>query len=137
MRPRERFPTSTFPPETNGIAGMARVLLDTDVLVDHLVDPSRALSAELVSDAVYSSITRAELFSGQNADESVIEHLLANFEEVPVDRSVAEEAGRIRRIVGIKLPDALIAATAIVTKRTLLTRNLRDFRKVKRLKVHK
>lgn len=116
---------------------MARVLLDTDVLIDHLVDPSRGLSARLVGDAAYSSITRAELFSGQNADEGVIEDLLANFEEVPVDRSVAEEAGRIRRIVGVKLPDALIAATAIVTKRTLVTRNVRDFRKVKRLKLHR
>lgn len=115
---------------------MARVLLDTDVLIDHLVDPARPLSAALVSDAAYSSITRAELFSGANTDEGVIEDLLANFEEIPVDRAVAEEAGRIRRIVKIKLPDALIASTAIVTKRTLITRNVRDFRKVKRLKVH-
>lgn len=115
---------------------MARVLLDTDVLIDHLVDPSRSLSVDLASDGAYSSITRAELFSGVNADEGVIESLLANFEEVPLDRPVAEEAGRIRRIVKIKLPDALIAATAVVTKRALVTRNVRDFKKVKRLKLH-
>ncbi len=116
---------------------MARVLLDTDVLIDHLVDPARGLSAGLVSDAAYSSITRAELFSGQNSDEAIVESLLVNFEEIPVDRSVAEEAGRIRRIVGIKLPNALIAATAIVTKRALVTRNVKDFRKVRRLKLQK
>lgn len=116
---------------------MARVVLDTDVLIDHLVDPSRALPTSLVSDAAYSSITRAELFSGENTDESVLEDLLVNFEEIVVDRLVAEEAGRIRRIAKIKLPDALIAATAIVTKRALVTRNVRDFRRVKRLKLQR
>src|SRR3712207_6537257 len=97
------FPISPSPPATSGIAEMARVLLDTDVLIDHLTDASRPLSASLVADAAYSSITRAELFSGESSDEGVIEDLLANFEEIPVDRAVAEEAGRIRRIVKIKL----------------------------------
>jgi prevent-host-death family protein len=42
--------------------------------------------------------------------------LLAPFREIPVDRTVAERAGRIRRESGIRLPDALIAATAIEHK---------------------
>ncbi len=114
---------------------MASVLLDTDVLIDHLVDPSRSITSS-VGSAAYSSITRAELYSGINADEAVIDRLLVNFEEIPIDRSIAEEAGRIRRIVKIKLPDALIAATAIATKRHLYTRNVRDYKKVKRLKLY-
>lgn len=113
---------------------MARVLLDTDVLIDHLIDPARSISPT-IGDAAYSSITRAELYSGLGADEDVVDRLLVNFEEVPVGRAIAEEAGRIRRILRIKLPDALIAATAITTKRRLVTRNLRDYRRVKRLRL--
>ncbi len=112
---------------------MARVLYDTDVLVDHLQDRARTLTAE--PDAAYSTVSRAELFSSEGVAESVVDDLLDNFEEIPVDRRVAEEAGRIRRETRVNLPDALIAATAITTDRRLITRNLRDFRRIKGLRL--
>jgi predicted nucleic acid-binding protein len=114
--------------------GVAEVVLDTDVLVDHL-QGTRTLGSEFAGSR-YSSITRAELFSAKKADEAVIDRLLAQFEEIPVDQRVAEEAGRIRRITGLRLPDALIAATAIRIKRPLFTRNVRDFKKVRRLALY-
>ncbi len=113
---------------------MARVLLDTDVLIDHL-SGNNALSSEF-SGSCYSTVTRAELYSWKQADESIIDRLLDQFDEVFVDRLVAEEAGRIRREFGVRLPDALIAATAIRAKRPLFTRNIRDFRRIKRLRLH-
>ena len=111
---------------------MARVLFDSDVLIDHLNGSARIPTT--FTGSSYSSITRAELYSWERADESVIDRLLDQFEEVPVDRRIAEEAGRIRRETGIKLPDALIAASAIVSKRPLLTRNTRHFKNVARLR---
>ena len=114
---------------------MARVLLDTDVLIDHLAG-SYAIPATVAGSA-YSSISRAELYSWEHADERVIDRLLDQFEEVAVDRPIAEEAGRIRRETKLRLPDALIAASAIISKRPLMTRNLRDFKKVKRLRFHR
>ncbi|MDQ3767274.1 MAG: type II toxin-antitoxin system VapC family toxin [Actinomycetota bacterium] len=113
---------------------MAKVVLDTDVLIDHLGGKS-SLSA-VFSGSSYSVVSRAELYSWTQADEAIIDRLLEQFEEVPVNRVVAEEAGRIRRESGLRLPDALIAATALHAKRPLFTRNLRDFRKVKRLRLH-
>lgn len=112
---------------------MAKAILDTDVLIDHLervrrLDPSLAGSS-------YSSITRAELYSWRSVDEDVVDRLLSQFEEIPVDRDVAEEAGRIRRESSLRLPNALIAATAILAKRPLLTRNKKDFRRVPRLRL--
>lgn len=115
---------------------MAKVLLDTDVLIDHLTSKDRALPSEL-TDAAYSSITRAELYGAPEGDEEIVDRLLIQFEEIEVDRIIAEEAGRIRRADKVKLPDALIAATAIVSKRRLFTRNVRDFRKIKRLSLYK
>lgn len=110
---------------------MAKAILDTDVLIDHL-RKVRPLDASFAGSG-YSTVSRAELYSWEEVDETVIDRLLAQFEEIAVDRAVAEEAGRIRRETRIRLPDALIAATAILTKQPLLTQNQRHFKKVRRL----
>lgn len=97
--------------------------------------PGVSLSSEL-SGSSYSTVTRAELYSRTQADESIIDRLLDQFDEVSVDRLVAEEAGRIRRELGVRLPDALIAAAAIRVKRPLFMRNVRNYRRIKRLRLH-
>ncbi len=112
---------------------MARVLFDSDILIDHLSGSAAIPSA--FAGSSYSSISRAELYSWEHADERVVDRLLDQFEEVSVDREIAEEAGRIRRETSIRLPDALIAASAIMSKRPLLTRNVRHFKKIKRLQL--
>lgn len=111
---------------------MADLLLDTDVFVDHLrgarpikVDGHRVH---------YSVITRAELFAGNTASD-VVSVLLAPFREVPVDRAIAERAGRIRREAGVRLPDALIAASALEHGLGLVTRNKSDFAGIRGVRV--
>jgi predicted nucleic acid-binding protein len=112
---------------------VADVLVDTDVFVDHLRG-ARTLGAG--RDALsYSTITRCELLAGAREQEAAVRELLAPFREHPVDRQVAETAGRIRRETGIRTPDALIAATALVHSLALLTRNRRDFERVRRLRL--
>jgi predicted nucleic acid-binding protein len=64
-----------------------------------------------------------------------VSRLLAPFQELPVDRAVAERAGRLRRKKGLRLPDALIAATAIEHDCTLVTRNRADFASIRQLRV--
>lgn len=111
---------------------MADVLVDTDVFVDHLrgataIDPA----GHRIN---YSVITRAELFAGTTAT-GLVAALLTPFREIPVDRDIAERAGRIRRETGIRLPDSLIAATAVERTLTLVTRDRRDFDPVPGLRV--
>jgi predicted nucleic acid-binding protein len=48
----------------------------------------------------YSVVTRCELFAGRESDEEAVGLLLAAFRELPVDRPIAERAGRIRRETG-------------------------------------
>ncbi len=87
---------------------MADVLVDTDVLIDHL----RGQAFEPGSDRVFCSvITRGELFAGTGTDEEAVRRLLAPLVEIPVDRDLAEKAGRLRRTRRIAPPDAVIAAT--------------------------
>ncbi len=112
---------------------MAELLLDTDVFVDHLRGARRLRPGR--HRLHYSVVTRCELFAGRGADEDVLRLLLAPFRELPVDRGIAERAGRIRREAGVRTPDALIAATALQHRLTLVTRNLRDFQPVRGLRL--
>lgn len=112
---------------------MARFVIDTDVFIDHLRAAHRI--SVPAADGGYSSITRAELYAGRNADESAIDLLLGSFEEFPVSREVAEEAGRLRRTIGIALADAVIAATALLYRSAIVTRNRRHYARVPGLKV--
>jgi hypothetical protein len=61
--------------------------------------------------------------------------LLAPFRELEVGRSVAERAGRVRRETVVRLPDALIAATAIEHKMSLFTPNRSDFEEIRGLRM--
>ena len=56
-------------------------------------------------------------------------------DEWEVGGDVAERAGRLRRETGVRLPDALIAATAIEHKLSLFTRNRSEFEKVARFRL--
>jgi predicted nucleic acid-binding protein len=104
---------------------VAELLADTDVFVDHLRGVRELRRArDTIS---YSVITRAELFAGGAEQETRVERLLAPFRELEVDRETAEQAGRLRREHDILLPDALIAATALLHELVLVTRNTRDF----------
>lgn len=111
---------------------MADFLVDTDVFVDHL---RGAKQLDPKSHRVnYSVVTRAELFAGSSATE-IVSLLLAPFREIDVAREIAERAGRLRRESGIRLPDALIAATAIEHKLNLFTRNRAHFEGVRGLRI--
>jgi predicted nucleic acid-binding protein len=110
---------------------VADFLVDTDVFVDHLRGARRF---EAKSHRIhYSVVTRAELFAGNTATD-LISILLAPFREIEVGRVVAERAGRLRE-TGVRLPDALIAATAIEHKLSLFTRNRSDFEKLAGLRL--
>lgn len=112
---------------------MANVLVDSDVLVDHLRGHRPYERGE--DRPHVSVITRAELFAGNVADEPRVRALLASMTELDVDRPIAERAGQIKRETGIALTDAAIAATALQHGLALVTRNTRDFERVPGLRL--
>lgn len=78
------------------------------------------VEAEVLS---FSSWTKEECF----ATELFLEE---NFTSIPFDRHIARIAAEVRRETKLKFPDAAIAATALFTNTPLITRNIRDFKKV-------
>lgn len=105
-------------------------LFDTNILIDHLNGISKA-TRELrrSNDAAISMITWIEVMTGASGadEEAVLRAFLLNFECLPVSSAVAERAAVVRRQMKIKMPDAIILATAEVTGRELVTRNVKDF----------
>lgn len=101
------------------------LLVDTDVLIDHLRGVQRFDPGE--RSVSYSSITRAELFAGPEQQLDAVRSLLGPFNQIPVDGPIAEIGGALRRAVAIPLPDALIAATAVRGGLAVMTRNRRHF----------
>lgn len=107
---------SEFLLDTNFILGM---LKGTPAVVDLI--QREHLSA---GQCAYSAITRMELlgFPGiTRAEDELIRNRLAMFACLPVDRAVEDRAIELRRNRRVKLPDALIAATAITHGLRLLT----------------
>lgn len=108
-----------------------QVVVDTDVLIDHLRGHRRLDPAITMA---YSVVSRCELFAGTD-DAAIIRTLLDAMVEVDLDRQVAETAGAIRRDQRMAIADAVVAATALRLGVPLVTRNARHFRGVPGLEV--
>jgi len=107
------------------------VLLDSVILIDHLngFEAATAFLQANGASAAISSVTRAEVLAGCSALEAPrVAALLDRFRVLPMDAPVSDEAARVRRETGLKLPDAIQAAFALRHDLRLATRNLKDFR---------
>ena len=108
---------------------MVGALFDTNILVDHLnaIPQARAEIDRFESRAI-SIITWMEVMVG--ADVGLVEatqRFLDGFEVIALDDAIAGRAVDLRRAHRIKLPDAVIWATAQAAGRLLITRNTKDF----------
>ena len=80
-----------------------------------------------------SVITYMEVLGYQFRDskeEEFIREMVEIFSVLFIDQKIADMAIEIRKKQRIKLPDAIIAATAKVLNLCLVTRNIDDFKKV-------
>ena len=69
------------------------------------------------------------------SEREAIEGMLRGLIFVPVDMPIARQAAELRSSYGLKLGDAMIAATTLFTGSSLVTRNIRDFRRVPSLAI--
>lgn len=115
-------------------------LIDTNAAVDYL-DNKLPPEANTLIDKIESRIsiiTRIELLSWPNATEqqtSVLEEFIHNSHVYNFQEQMVQYTIGLRKKYRIKLPDAIIAATAIVNDQTLITRDTKDFNKIEELQI--
>lgn len=105
-------------------------LYDTNILIDFLNGIGAARTeCEQCADRAISIVTWIEVMAGAEpgSEEASTRRFLSRYRLLQISRPVAEQTAKIRRTMRIKLPDAIILATAWTTGRTLVTRNTRDF----------
>ena len=108
---------------------MVKVLFDTNIVIDMLkgVPAARDVLSNYPQRAV-SIITWMEVMVGTPASRTnATQDFLKGFELIGLDENVAEQAVVIRKAHRLKLPDAVIWATAKVNGLSLLTRDTKGF----------
>lgn len=108
---------------------MVKALFDTNILIDYLNGIENA-KTELAryEDKAISIITWMEVQIGTElAEQAKVDNFLLTFTTLPIDGPISVRAVALRKEYKIKLPDAIIWATAKVDHRLLVTRNTRDF----------
>jgi predicted nucleic acid-binding protein len=113
------------------------LLIDSDVLIDHLRKEKKALrflATELEKNSLVciSVISRAEILAGmKKGEDDIVNNLFEILIPVNIDVSIADRAGKYLRNYGkshsLSIGDALIAATSKEMSLTLITRNLKHY----------
>jgi predicted nucleic acid-binding protein len=80
------------------------------------------------ADKAISVITWMEVMVGATPEtEGIVRGFLSGFVSLPIDEQISDVAVALRKKHKIKLPDAIVWATAQVDRRILVTRNMKDF----------
>jgi predicted nucleic acid-binding protein len=110
--------------------GTVKALFDSNILIDFIQGREEA-EAELdrYEEVAISRITWMEILIGarNEAEVRLRQMFLDEFRLVELDVHVAREAISLRQDRRLKLPDAIILASARVWRGLLVTRNSRDF----------
>jgi len=114
-----------------------RFLLDSNVLIDTLnreIDLLAFLDTLPDCEIYINPVVEIEVLAKEGMsvrEESEARALLNSFKWIDIDKNVREIAIQIRRAKELRLPDALIAASAITLNATVLTNDphLRDYQR--------
>ena len=122
---------------------MSELLVDTDILIDiannDIVAKNRIQQESQTKQLAISTITVMELTVGSRNKSEVrsLKHFLRQFQIVRINPKISDEAVNLIENYslshGLKIPDALIAATAIDYDIPLLSKNQRDYRFIAKL----
>ena len=120
-----------------------KILIDTSVIIDfqRVKEKKNTWLYKLASsgqDLYVSILTHTELHAGSSIWEDKrkkkeLEVVLKDLKILPLTPEISEMSGKVKYLSGIKIADAIIAATAVINKISLATLDQKDFPKVKGL----
>jgi hypothetical protein len=105
-------------------------LFDSNIVIDYLNGvPQAAVELAQYKQAYISPITwvEAQVKAPPGLEDATREAIDANFKRFELDEATLLESLTLRRTHRMKLPDAMIWASARVNGWQLVTRNTRDF----------
>ena len=113
------------------MGGTVKAVFDTNILIDYL-NGIEAAKAELARyrDRQISIITFIEVMVGAKdaAEEKAIRGFLSSFETVDLCAEIAKETVEVRKELRLKIPDAIVYATARTQGCLLVSRNTKEFK---------
>lgn len=114
--------------------------LDTNILIYYSLEETKSVNFIDTHDVTFyiSTISIIEYLSYPKisaAEKKILFSLVNRLNIINVDSKLAMLSAEIKKDYNLKLGDSIIAATAISTDSTLITRNISDFKKVKKLKL--
>lgn len=86
-----------------------------------------------------STITKIELLGWQALDETgeqKMRSFLTPAKVIYINEAIEEQAIKIKQLRKTKAPDAIIGATTVVHKMTIVTRNESDFERIEGIKIY-
>ena len=107
-----------------------KAVFDTNILIDLLngvVEANNEVGR--YSQVAISRVSWIEVLTGvrDEEDQNRVENLLAFFEMIELDEAVSRRAIELRRQYRLKVPDAIVFASAKLGDSVLVTRDLDDF----------
>lgn len=114
-------------------------LFDSNIIIrlskqdPEIVDFINDSSLKFISVVTYMEVLGYPFAS--KAEEDFVKKLVNLFALIHIDQDIADQTVKIRKKQKIKLPDAIIAATAQIHKCKLVTANIKDFKAIKGLQV--
>lgn len=107
-----------------------KAVFDTNILIDLLNGITEA-NDELgrYSQVAISRISWIEVLTGvrDEQDQNRVESMLSFFEMIELDESVSRRAIELRKQYRLKVPDAILLASARLRDSILVTRDVDDF----------
>ncbi len=118
-------------------------LLDTNVVIHYLGNSLPFNSIEFLNQFIdensyVSVITQMEILGfnyKSKTEKHITQFFIENSTVLEINADVVQKTIAIRKSRKIDLPDAIIAATAIVNGFTLITQNVKDFEKIQGIKL--
>lgn len=107
-----------------------KAVFDTNILIDYLIGKDEARNElNLYDDKLISIITWIELMIGANSEDEMklLDNYLKGFDVINLKDDIAAKSVEIKKLNRLKLPDAIIYATAKQNGCILVTRNTKDF----------
>jgi predicted nucleic acid-binding protein len=112
------------------VESLMKALIDSVILIDYLQGLAKAKSEiNRYSEPLYSIISWMEVLCGAETEdeEASAKLLFRSMHRVDLTSRIAQKAVEERKRSGLKLPDAVILATADCEGCILVTRNTKDF----------